>query len=215
VTQPVFAARLEVEGLSVARGGALIVRAAAFSVNSGGGAILRGVNGAGKTSLLRAIAGLLPIASGSVSVICQGKVYRDAADRRMSAVYCGHGDGVKSAMTGIEHLRFWRALYGAPRQRIDGAIGAFDLAAFLERPALHLSAGERRRLGLSRLLIAEKPLWLLDEPTAAIDAASADRLSTLIASHRARGGIVLVATHDKFELPNAARLLIAPAERRS
>lgn len=198
-----FNARLEVADLALARGGRLIVADASFDLAPGETVLLNGPNGAGKTSLLRAVAGLLPIAAGRVSVF-HGAA-REPAGLKSQCVYVGHADGVKSAMTGAEHLRFWSALYGAPDDRIEDAIAAFDLGAFAAARAGALSAGQRRRLGLARLVISGKPLWLMDEPTAAIDDAAADRLVALIKTHMAAGGGALIATHDKIAI--GARVL--------
>lgn len=193
---------LDISNLAVARGGRRIVEGASFKLASGEALLLKGANGAGKTSLLRAIGGLLPAADGKVRI--NGAA--GAGALRAACIYQGHLDGVKSAQTGREHLQFWAALYGAPQSRIDDAIEAFDLGAFLDLRASALSAGQRRRLGLARLVLSGKPIWLLDEPTAQIDAASADRLVALIGRRLAGGGAAIVATHDRIAL--VARTLI-------
>jgi heme exporter protein A len=114
-------------------------------------------------------------------------------------------------MTGAELLEFWRALYGAPSARADRAVAAFDLGGFLDRRAGALSAGQRRRLGLARIVISGKAIWLLDEPMAGVDAGSAARILNLMKAHRASGGAAMVATHDSLALADARACVIAAA----
>jgi heme exporter protein A len=207
---PQFDASLEVRGLGVARGGELIVAGASFRLDPGGTAILRGPNGSGKTSVLRALAGLLPAAAGVIALGADSAGSPPSALRRAS-VYCGHEDGVKAALTGAEQLRFWCALYGAPKGRGEQAAREFSLQGMVDRPIHAWSVGQRRRLVLSRLLIAMKPIWLLDEPTAGMDARSQAHMQSIVERHRARGGVAVIATHDRFDLAAAANLLIGAA----
>lgn len=202
--ESVFSAGLSVSGVAVDRGGKRICEGASFTLAPGEALMMRGPNGAGKTTLLRALAGMAPIAVGEARLtgVAAEDPTGDSA-RRASIIYCGHANSVKAALSGRQNLKFWTAMYGAPAGRMDAAIEAFDLGAFVSALAGTLSAGQRRRLGLARLVISGKPLWLLDEPTAAIDVASASRLSEVIGAHRARGGAVIVATHDGLNLADA------------
>ena len=168
--------------------------AAACSTNSrselddGAVLALRGANGAGKSTLLRAVAGLVA-ATGRIAL--DGRPL-DADLRAEAVAYAGHLDAVRPQLSVAEHLRFWAALAGG-----DAAAGlaAFGLAAIAERPAALLSAGQRRRLALSRLALAPRRLWLLDEPSAALDADGEARLDALLRAHAAAGGVAIVATH--------------------
>ncbi|MGE0410232.1 MAG: heme ABC exporter ATP-binding protein CcmA [Amphiplicatus sp.] len=199
---------LALEGVAVARGGRPVVAGVTLTLAPGEAVRFKGANGAGKTSLLRAIAGLLPLAAGRIAL--DGSEAREPA-RRARAVHCGHADGVKAAMSVRENLGFWATLYGAPKTRVEDALAAFGLARLRETRAADLSAGQRRRLGLCRLIIAAKPIWLLDEPTASMDAAASARLIGLIAAHRQEGGSVLIATHDRLDLPNARAFVLEAA----
>ena len=150
---------LIVENLSCARGGIAVLSGVTFTLEAGQALILRGPNGVGKTTLLRCIAGLQPPLAGRVVLPQPG------------VIYAAHADGVKGMLSVAENLRFWAAVQGA--RGIEAALQAMDLRGLAERPAQNLSAGQRRRLGLARLLLgARGALWLLDEPTVALDAAS-------------------------------------------
>jgi heme exporter protein A len=176
------------------RGGRLVFAGVSFALAAGAALILRGPNGAGKSSLLRLLAGLLEPAAGVLS--WDGRPVRDdPAAHRGRLHLIGHGNALKSALTVRENLRFAIALSGVPATGIGRALESFDLAALGDVPSLYLSAGQRRRLALARLLAAPRPLWLLDEPDAGLDAASRERLAGAIAGHRAQGGIAVIATH--------------------
>lgn len=207
-----FQTGLEAAGVALDRGGRRIVEGVRLSLAPGETTLLKGANGAGKTTLLRALAGLLPIATGSVRVTNAGAAGDDSpAARRAACIYAGHADGVKAAMTGAEHLNFWTALYDAPKARTEAAVAAFDLAAIVSRRAGALSAGQRRRLSLARVVISGKPVWLLDEPTAAVDGASAARILDLLDVHRNTGGAALIATHDRLSIDGARVCIIEAA----
>lgn len=162
--------------------------------------ILRGPNGAGKTTLLRALAGLLAIDAGTIEATgADGR----SCDASALSIYCGPLNAVKSAMTVSENLRFWAALYRAPRARLAEALDAFALGKYADRPAGALSTGLARRLGLTRLIIADRPIWLVDEPTASLDSGSINAFVTLAERRRRSGGIVVAATHDAMTLHGA------------
>ena len=161
-----------------------------LALSAGEALVLRGPNGSGKSSLLRLIAGLLPPAEGSVA--WQGMPI--GAEHRTRLHYIAHADALKPALSACESLTFAAALAGGTTQ-IHSALAAFDLVHLAALPTRFLSAGQRRRAALARLLASPRPLWLLDEPGVGLDRASRDRLELAIDSHRAGGGIVVVATH--------------------
>ncbi|MCR8726360.1 heme ABC exporter ATP-binding protein CcmA [Frigidibacter sp. ROC022] len=172
-------ALLEAEELSVGRGGVTLLQGLSFAVAQGEALVLRGPNGCGKTTLIRALAGLQPVLAGEL--------------RGAEAVYAGHLDGIKAQLTVAENLQFWARVMGGGG--IDAALAAFDLGALADRPARNLSAGQKRRLGLARLLLAGRPLWLLDEPTVSLDSASVGAFAGVVESHLAGGGAAVIATH--------------------
>lgn len=183
---------LTVEDLAVARGGLRAVEGVSFALDAGQALILRGPNGIGKTTLLRTVAGLQPPVAGLISM-------QDDA-----VAYAAHADGLKSALSVAENLRFWARIFGGGQ--IGAAMTAMDLLALADRPAGALSAGQKRRLGLARLLVTGRPLWVLDEPTVSLDTASVARFATAIRAHLAAGGAALMATHIDLGLQEARDL---------
>ncbi len=181
--------RVEVRGLSVSRGGVPVLSGLDFDVPAGAALILRGPNGSGKTTLLRTLAGLQRPLAGHV------------APGREAMAYGGHLDGMKAQLSVTENLAFWAGLHRAGG--IDAAVEAFGLELLRERLAQHLSAGQRRRLGLARLLVTGRPVWLLDEPTVSLDTASAARFATLLRGHLDCGGAAIVASHVDLGLDGA------------
>lgn len=172
---------LTVTDLAVGRGGVPVLAGVSFGLAGGRALVLRGPNGAGKTTLLRTVAGLQEPMAGSV----QG-----AEDQ---VVYAAHADGLKAALSVAENLRFWAAVFG--QRDIDPALRAFDLEALADRRAGQLSAGQKRRLGLARMVVTARPLWVLDEPTVSLDAASVALFADAVRTHMAQGGAALIATH--------------------
>jgi len=172
---------LTVSNLTVARGGVAISSGINFVMVSGTALVVRGPNGSGKTSLLRTIAGLQPQMSGQIT---------GAEDR---IAYAAHSDGLKAAMSVAENLEFWSSVFGGPS--IQPALNAFNLNSLASRRAGHLSAGQKRRLGLARLMVTERPLWVLDEPTVSLDAVSVSIFISALESHLANGGMALISTH--------------------
>jgi heme exporter protein A len=186
-------ATLVAQGLACRRGGRLVFEDLELSLAPGEALVLRGPNGSGKSTLLRLLAGLLPTAGGSVS--WEGRpVADDPAAHRGRLHYLAHADALKTALNPRENLAFAAALAGGAPD-IDGALAAFDLEPLADLPVRFLSAGQRRRTALARLLATARPLWLLDEPGVGLDKASRGRLEAAIGSHRAQGGIAVVATH--------------------
>ncbi len=204
------AARIEVEALEIRRAGRRVVGGASLRLAAGEAASLRGPNGVGKSTLLRALAGLCPIAAGSARI--DGHDLRaNPAAAQAALAYAGHLDSLKLSETPLEALRFHADLLGGERARAPEALRAFHLETLAETPARHLSAGQRRRLGLARLLLTDRPVWLLDEPTTALDAASSAALLEAMKGHLARGGAILAATHQDLGLPGARSFEMTPS----
>lgn len=198
---------LVAEGLACRRGGRLVFAGLDCRLPAGGALLLTGANGSGKSSLLRLLATLLPAAAGHLS--CGGvPVTEDAPRYRAALHYVGHLEGTKPALSAREMLGFWAALRGEAAPDIDTALAAFGIEAVADWPCRWLSAGQRRRLALARLVAAPAPIWLLDEPTAALDADGEARLVIAIAEHRADGGRVALATHQPIALPDTQRLAL-------
>ncbi|WP_040485241.1 heme ABC exporter ATP-binding protein CcmA [Lutibaculum baratangense] len=193
--------RLVAQGLACRRGGRDVFAGVGFEVRSGEILELRGPNGVGKSSLLRLVAGLVDRTAGDIAL--QG------GDEELTlpeqAHYVGHLDAIKPPLTVLENLRFWGEMLGEGSVEPRAALEAVGLSALAQFPAYTLSAGQRRRLSLARLLCAKRPVWLLDEPTTALDRASRETLYGLVRAHAADGGLTLVATHD--DLPLQARRL--------
>ena len=193
-----------VEGLACQRGGHIIVAPLSFEVRSENALILRGPNGSGKTTLLRTIAGFLPPAAGRVRV--SGSKGDTSAEGHLH--YIGHTNGIKPRLSVIENVSFWQHYYGggSDPEAAEAALDAFDLLDLAEYRAAHLSQGQTRRLGLARLLAAPRPIWLLDEPSVSLDAASTKRLEAAIAQHLSSGGLAIVSTHLDLSLGEVAIL---------
>ncbi|RVV98637.1 heme ABC exporter ATP-binding protein CcmA [Mesobaculum littorinae] len=179
---------LSCRDLAVARGGWPLLSGVTFRVAPGRALILRGPNGSGKTTLLRTLAGLQPALSG-----------RADPEPGMIA-YHGHADGLKSTLTATENLRFWAELFGTSPD-VRSALAAFGLERLADRAAAHMSAGQRRRLGLARLMVTGRPVWALDEPTVSLDTASVTRFASVLARHLDAGGAALIATHIDLGVP--------------
>jgi heme exporter protein A len=186
------------DALACRRGERLVFAGLSFRLPPGGVLILTGSNGSGKTSLLRVVAGLLAPAAGRLTW-GSVPVSDDPAAHRANLHYVGHQDAIKSTLTARENLAFWLALRGTAASRsaaaIDDALGAFALDRAADWPCLWLSAGQRRRLALARLLLTPVPLWLLDEPTSTLDDDGRLRLERVIGAHREGGGRILLSTH--------------------
>src|SRR3984893_17435086 len=196
--------RLRAWDLTIERGGRRVIAELSFETPAGLGLIVTGPHGAGKTSLLRALAGFLPIESGGVA--------RDDGDGERTvgeqAHYLGHADGVKAALTGGENLAFAAAMLGGDSSRAAqlGALSALGLSHVIDFPARLLSAGHRRRVAPAGLLVAKRPLWLLDEPTTALDAAAQVALAAIMRAHLKGGGILVAAVHTPLGLDGSQEL---------
>ena len=170
---------LVVDNLGVARGGVAVLEHVSFRLVPGRVLILRGANGVGKTTLLRTLAGLQPAVAGMVT---------GAED----VSYGAHADGLKAMLTVSENLRFWAAVYGGA---VGVALQAMNLMALADRRAADLSAGQKRRLGLARMMVTGRKVWLLDEPTVSLDAASVQLFGAMLRGHLGQGGSAVIATH--------------------
>jgi len=198
---------LHADTLSVTRGTRTVLSDVSFTAKAGEALLVVGPNGAGKTTLIRTIAGFIAPAAGSITL--KG----DDGDRDITEQchYVGHLTGVKANLSAAENLAFWATYLdggdgSAIRDRVDEALLHFGLSALADYPAGLMSAGQKRRLGLARLSVATRPVWLLDEPTVSLDAASTELLSGLIRRHLAGGGLVIAATHLPLGLEDPAYL---------
>jgi heme exporter protein A len=162
-----------------------------FAVSAGEALAVTGTNGSGKTSLLRMIAGLLPLAGGSIDLEDGGSELNLAEQ----AHYLGHRDAMKPALSVLENLSFWRNFLGGEIFDAGQSLAQAGIEHAAHLPAAYLSAGQRRRLSISRLLAVRRPVWLLDEPTSALDAAGQALFANMMRDHLAHGGIVIAATH--------------------
>jgi heme exporter protein A len=183
--------RLSGSGVTCVRGGRPVFAGLDFATSSGEVLAVTGPNGSGKTSLLRLIAGLLQPAEGSIAL--DGG--EDELTLAEQAHYQGHRDALKPALSVMENLAFWRDFLGGEISDAGESLAAVGLDHAAHLPAAYLSAGQRRRLSLARLLTVRRPIWLMDEPTAALDAAGQDLFVTLMRDHLARGGLIIAATH--------------------
>jgi heme exporter protein A len=196
--------RLKAWDVTIERGGRRIIAGLSFEAPEGAALVVTGPNGAGKTSLLRALAGFLPLEAGGFA-LDGGDSERTVGEQ---AHYLGHADGVKAVLTASENLAFAAAMLGADSSRVGqlAALTALGLGHAIDFPARLLSAGQRRRVALARLLVANRPLWLLDEPTTALDAAAQEALSAIMRSHLKGGGILVAAVHAPLGLDGAQEL---------
>lgn len=190
--EPIGLAALD---LSCQRGGRVVFRALSFKLAPGEALLVSGPNGAGKTSLLRQIAGLLPLAAGRLDL--EGAP-ADAALPELCH-YVGHANAVKASLSVGENLQFWAEFLGANGASLTPALDAFGLTSLADLPAGLLSAGQKRKLALSRLFAAPRPIWLLDEPQTSLDTASVKLLDAAVKAHLDTGGIALVASHTPLK----------------
>ncbi|GAA6178635.1 heme ABC exporter ATP-binding protein CcmA [Shimia sp. NS0008-38b] len=178
--------KLHAQDVSVARGGVSVLEGLSFELCAGEALVIRGPNGIGKTTLLRTLAGLQPALKGRV----------DAPED--SIAYAAHSDGLKTMLSVAENLRFWADVFGT--SDISSALESFELTDLQHRLAGSLSAGQKRRLGLARLMVTARPIWILDEPTVSLDKAAVALFATAVKRHLAHGGSAILATHIELGL---------------
>lgn len=190
---------IEVQGLACTRGERSVFTDVAFQLATGGVLAVEGPNGAGKTSLLRVLAGFIEPSAGSVCFVLGRERIAEAEERAKLVGWLGHADAARSQLTPLELLRDFSALY---RSAVDAhaALDRVGLAKLASLPCRYLSAGQKKRLALARLLVCNRSIWLLDEPLAALDAKGKMLASNLIQEHMAVGGIAVVATHEPLNL---------------
>ncbi|HTT83883.1 MAG TPA: heme ABC exporter ATP-binding protein CcmA [Rhizomicrobium sp.] len=197
-------ANVQADDLVLVRGGRRVQHGLSFRAAAGESLAVTGRNGAGKTSLLRAIAGFLEPRAGEIRFrLKSGDVISGSEERGPYTGWIGHLDGVKPQLTPAEHLKFHLAFEGRTGD-VGATLQQIGLGQLRDLPAQYLSAGQRRRLALARLMLAKRPLWLLDEPFSALDAEGKRFVRTLIEHHCAEGGIVIAATHEPLGLQGAA-----------
>jgi heme exporter protein A len=204
MTGPLFAA----SDVACLRAERLVFTRLSFTLGAGEALILRGPNGSGKSSLLRLLSGLARAEAGSIT--WGGTPIRaDAAAHRARLHFIGHQDALKPVLGVAEILEFWAGMRGdGDRRRVEAALEHFRLTRLADTPCRLLSAGERKRVALARLVATRAELWLLDEPTNSLDAAAAEDLLRAVAGHRAGGGRLVVASHDPLAIPGAATLAL-------
>jgi heme exporter protein A len=189
--------RLSGRGVRCIRGGREVFSGLDFDTSAGEAVAVTGANGAGKTSLLRLIAGLLAASGGSID-LAGGDAELTLAEQ---AHYLGHRDALKPALSVMENLRFWGDYLGGAASDPAASLRAVGLDHAAHLPAAYLSAGQRRRLSIGRLLAVQRPVWLLDEPTSALDAAGQGMFTGLMTDHLRHGGLIVAATHTPLGVP--------------
>jgi heme exporter protein A len=195
--------------LACERGGRAIFRDLNFSLSRGATLSLEGANGAGKTSALRIMAGLLSPSAGEISFQGVDCEVTDGEERGRFVGWLGHLDGIKNQMTVLENAQFFAALY-ASLGNVGRTLERIGLSRALNLPVQYLSAGQRRRLALARLILSNRQLWLLDEPLAALDGAGKGLMAALIKEHCEAGGITIAATHDPLGIDAECLVMGAP-----
>lgn len=191
---------VRVEGLRIVRGGRELFDNLSFIANAGDYVEIKGANGAGKTSLLRALAGFLNPNAGSIQIV-------GGEEPSTALHFVGHQNALKGGANARAHLRYWAGLLG-------GEVSAEDVLATLgitrsaDLPARALSQGQARRLSLARLLVAPRSIWLLDEPAAGLDSDGREVLAGLMRTHLAQGGTILAAVHEPLGIEPSLSLRV-------
>lgn len=197
------AIRLIVDDLAVARGIRVIFEGLSFTLQNGTALVLTGPNGIGKTTLLRTLAGFMQPAAGVIALEDDRNTDQSLGEQ---CHYVGHLNGVKPSLSVAENLAFFADFLGGNSHDSGSASEILTLSSLTDIPAGYLSAGQKRRLGLARLLCARRPIWLLDEPAVSLDARSTEILASMVVKHLAEGGIVISATHTPLGWTTATTL---------
>ncbi|MEO5758307.1 MAG: heme ABC exporter ATP-binding protein CcmA [Mesorhizobium sp.] len=200
--------RLIAENLGGERGGEMVFSGIGFALEDGQALVVTGPNGSGKSTLLRVIAGLLPVAQGQVRIEGGGEAFPSIAS---ACHYLGHQNAMKTALSVAENLRFWRDFHGEGQLDTEEALETVGLGGLGHLPFGYLSTGQRRRAAIAKLLVSQRPLWLLDEPTAGLDKASEQRFAGLMTKHCAESGMIVAATHLPLGLEGAKALVMGEA----
>lgn len=198
--------QLVADNLTCSRGGREVFTGLNFSLSGGEALVVTGRNGAGKSSLLRMIAGLIAVSAGTLA-LSGGEAEATPGEQ---SHYLGHLDAVKPSLSVGENLKFWAAYFGGGTS-VDAALKSVGLGELAGLPAAYLSAGQRRRLSIARLVAVHRPVWLLDEPTSALDQPSQSRLAELMRGHLATGGMIVAAAHGPIGLERARELKLGQA----
>lgn len=199
--------RLVAEGLSAKRGEDLIFQDISFEIPRGEALVVKGPNGSGKSTLLRVLAGLLPAETGTAKLVAAAQPVERLGE---ACHYLGHRNAMKRELTVDENLVFWKAFFGdfsgGTGISVDEAVESVGLGGIVHLPFGYLSAGQQRRMAMAKLLVAWRPVWILDEPTAALDASAEAMFAGLVTTHLARGGIAIAATHQPLGLEGVREL---------
>ena len=199
--------RLVAEGLSARRGEDLIFQDISFEIAAGEALVVKGPNGSGKSTLLRVLAGLLPAEAGTAKLLAAAQPVERLSE---AAHYLGHRNAMKRELTVEENLAFWKAFLGdfanGAAVSVDEAAESVGLGSIAHLPFGYLSAGQQRRMAMAKLLVAWRPVWILDEPTAALDVDAEKMFAGLVMAHLARGGIAIAATHQPLGLEGVKEL---------
>ena len=190
---------LNCSDVGCARGGVLVVGGVSFAISGGEALLIFGANGAGKSSLLGAISGRIPLSEGELQWRMDGAEL-SARQAASNVAMLSHDGAIKTGLTVAENLAFWARIYNKPRAEIAPVIEEVKITGLEHRRAGTLSAGQMRRLSFARVLLANRPVWLLDEPTASIDAGGRADISALIEDHASRGGLAIIATHETLDI---------------
>ncbi|MBL94847.1 MAG: Cytochrome c biogenesis ATP-binding export protein CcmA [Alphaproteobacteria bacterium MarineAlpha3_Bin5] len=198
-------ALFEARNLKCCRGDRTVFRGLSFCLEEGQALVLKGRNGSGKSSLIRILAGLLSPVSGDV--IWEGEtVFNEPEEHFQRFQYIGHLNAIKPTLTISENITYWVKLHGGKLAYLTKALKKFDLENVLDLPVRFLSAGQKRRVGLVRLIVSSSVIWLLDEPATSLDNAMIEQLENIIRDHRKEGGIVILSTHQNLKLDDAIEL---------
>lgn len=200
--------RLIADNLGAERGGEPVFSGISFGLGDGEGLVVTGPNGSGKSTLLRVVAGLLPPAGGTIRIEDGGEEWPTP---EAASHYLGHQNAMKTALTVEENLRFWQEFCGAPHLDVAEALDMVGLPGVASLPFGYLSTGQKRRVSIAKLLVGYRPVWLLDEPTAGLDAASERQFAALMGAHLEDGGIIVAATHIPLGLEGVKGLRLEGA----